>query len=330
MSDFFEQLSEEELDAAIESEKEAYEEIYEYFYVNFRQYEKYQLTYSNKKNVIDSISSCHAVNNTRLIGLIDYIMQSSVEDIYIIQSECLNDKKIVLMIIPALKIGFDLRNRRKKQFFEHGFKFHKPADIYDAIMEGLVTTEFRNEIESISIGFPLNRHKPDRWNFYAIDDVIKNDDDHNFISLDVIKKIGKLNLDKGEDFPQKKNDQIASSPIATFLLNSMFKGESNWACGQSYYDVVENLKQSRIEEDVLCYEGLGDFKLEGCKLIENRPLRDEIFDKYSFDRIIVIFSLLDSPNEGIRFLGKYKIDKEESVRNKHLSFELCETRLELE
>ncbi len=102
------------------------------------------------------------------------------------------------------------------------------------------------------------------------------------------------------------------------------------ACGQSYYDVVENLKQSRIEEDVLCYEGLGDFKLEGCKLIENRPLRDEIFDKYSFDRIIVIFSLLDSPNEGIRFLGKYKIDKEESVRNKHLSFELCETRLELE
>jgi hypothetical protein len=199
-------------------------------------------------------------------------------------------------------------------------------------MEGLVTTEFKNEIESISIGFPLNRHKPDRWNFYAIDDVIKNDDDHNFISLDVIKKMDKENLifRKGDDIPQKKNNKIANSPIATFLLNSLFKGESNWACGQSYYDVVENLKQSRIEEDVLCYEGLGDFKLEGCKLIENRPLRDEIFDKYSFDRIIVIFSLLDSPNEGIRFLGKYKIDKEESVRNKHLSFELCETRLELE
>ena len=314
---------------AEEREQEEYEEISRYNFVLFRQYEKYQLTYSNKKKVIDSISSCHAVNNTRLI---DYIMQSSVEDIYIIQSECLNDKKIVLMIIPALKIGFDLRNRRKKQFFEHGFKFHKPADIYDAIMEGLVTTEFKNEIEFISIGFPLNRHKPDRWNFYAIDDVIKNDDDHNFISLDVIKKMDKENLifRKGDDIPQKKNNKIANSPIATFLLNSLFKGESNWACGQSYCDVVELLKHSRIEEDVLCYEGLCDFKLEECKLIENRPLRDEFFDEYSFDRTIVIFSLLDSPNEGIKFLGKYKIDKKDSRENKHLSFKLHETRLESE
>ncbi len=211
MGDLF---SEEEIEAGIEYESRKSEELFHYTNMYFSQYEKYQLTNGNKKLVKESISFCLDDLNTRLI---DYIMRSSVEDIYIIQSECRN-KKIVLMTIPTLKIGFDLVNRKKEQFFECKPEYNESADIYDAIMDKLVTS--------------FDCHGSGMWNFYAIDDVIKMEDDNYFISLDVIKKIGKLNLDKGEDFPQKKNDQIASSPIATFLLNSMFKGESNWACGR--------------------------------------------------------------------------------------------------
>jgi hypothetical protein len=276
---------------------------------------------SDKKRIIDF----NLVDlNERLI---DYIMRSSMNDIFIIKSEY-QGKIVRLVIIPTLKIGIDLVYLKKEDLFTNKPVLNKPKEIYDDLMDELVDSELKKHDDPNLKAFV----DPNGiWTFYTIDDTICKNSDNYFISLDICKKLNKpyQRLWKGDIVPATRDIKIACAPMVSVFLNNLYQGVSNWACGQSYNDVYDNLKKSRLEEDIMCYEHSKDFLEESYRLTENKPLQLECLDKYSSDKTIIMLSLLDSDNKSVRFLGKYKIDKEASKEKGYMSFKLQEEFLEL-
>ena len=161
--------------------------------------------------------------------------------------------------------------------------------------------------------------------------IISGDKDINALKKDCYLYAHKI--EKGDILAQ--GTHIFKMEFCGVILNKLFYGKHNWACGMSYFNSIDSFKNSLLQYDVFCYECMPYVREEGKYCIETKlPLEASKvnIDHYDENRRVAILACQSANNpeaEGwqgetaLKFLGIYNLDIAKSKEENYLAFKLA-------
>ena len=266
-------------------------------------------------SLIDSLP-----NEKRMVAivLLNYIMSHLKSSLKMVVADNETDK-IILLTIPTQRIGIDLSHNTKNELFKEELEHNVLSDLYKSLMRFYVNKEDDyNE-------YP-NSEK--LWTYYALNEVVIKPagQDECFLAKSFTDIIDNVIIKKGDYFPNR-NSNIGNNPFASFVLNTLFKNESNWEVCHKSYSQIKHSDKCWFPYHVICYEKRSYVDVDGCYCIENTVQLDaKTIGELTSEKEIYIFACEDSPSvsQRIEFLGVYKIDLGKSKEKGYLTFHLQE------
>ena len=272
-----------------------------------------------KDDIQSLIDSLPNEKRMAVIVLMNYIMSHLTSSLKMVVAGYESDNdKIILLTIPAQRIGIDLSHNTKNELLWEGYELKHIvlSDLYKELMRFYVNKEDDyNE-------YPCSENS---WTYYALNEVVIKPTGQNeyFLAKSFTDKIENVIINQGDFFPIR-NSNLVDNPFSSFVLNTLFKNESNWEVCQSYSQ-IKHLDKCWFPYHAICYEKRSYVDVEGCYCIENTVQLDaKTIDDLTREKEIYIFACEDSPSvsQRIEFLGVYKLDLGKSKEKGYLTFHL--------
>lgn len=110
-------------------------------------------------------------------------------------------------------------------------------------------------------------------------------------------------------------------------LTTMFHGEHNWVCGNSYIEMIGHLQERIYPLEVICYERTSYYRIEDTYLIESN--KSEILEELETNPVAIFSCNHQSPSDvQLLFHGQYEFDKARSLKDGCISFKRIKNSIE--
>ena len=228
-----------------------------------------------------------------------------VENLYLYNSKAnivkIEDKSLI--VLPEAEVVIDLFNNERENFIVPRYK-----DDVDYYIDEILKVIGR-----------------EGYVFYSLNDAL--------MAIQILKHVSPLTKKSiAKDTVISDGVSVLDDNSWRFIMNQLLHGDHNWACSMSYWYAMGKIQSSLLRYNVICYECLPYIKEDKDYCIETKLQLDNnivALDGFEDNKQIAIFACYcpsDQNKEGwrgntaVKFLGVYKLDKERSKKENHLSF----------